>query len=110
MNRELHSYFVDIDRQAENMFLRFVKEYTDRQEVTKQLEAENQRERIQQMNNIQACIREAVGNKIIYTQVFGYGAPAFAGVLLTVGMKRKIEFFNVWVYNTKVKNFNLRRI
>ena len=64
---KLHSYLVDIDKQADDMFLRLVKEYADRQGVTEQLKAENPHEWICRMNNIQACVREVVGQDIIYT-------------------------------------------
>lgn len=64
---KLHSYLVDIDKQADDMFLRLVKEYADRQGVTEQLKAENPHEWICRMNNIQACVREVVGQEIIYT-------------------------------------------
>ena len=63
---KLHSYLVDIDKQADDMFLRLVKEYADRQGVTEQLKAENPHEWICRMNNIQACVREVVGREIIY--------------------------------------------
>lgn len=64
---KLHSYLVEIDKQAEDMFLRLVKEYADRQRVTEQLMAENLHEWIGRMNNIQACVREVVGKELIYT-------------------------------------------
>lgn len=64
---KLHGYLVDVDKQAEDMFLRLVKEYADRQGVTEQLKAENPYEWIGRMNNIQACVREVVGKEFIYT-------------------------------------------
>lgn len=64
---KLYSYLVDIDKQAEDMFLRLVKEYADKQGVTEQLKAENPIEWIGRMNNIQACVREVVGKELIYT-------------------------------------------
>lgn len=64
---KLHSYLVDVDKQAEDMFLRLVKEYADKQGVTEWLKAENPHEWIGRMNNIQACVREMVGKEIIYT-------------------------------------------
>lgn len=36
---KLNSYLADIDRQAEEMFSRLVKEYADRQGVTERLKA-----------------------------------------------------------------------
>ena len=56
----LNSYLADIDEQAEDMFFRLVKEYADRQGITEQLKAENQ------LNTIQACVREVVEKEIIY--------------------------------------------
>lgn len=64
---KLHNYLVDVDKQAEDMFLQLVKEYADRQGVTEQLKAENPHEWIGRMNNIQACVREVVNNEVIYS-------------------------------------------
>ena len=64
---KLHSYLVDIDKQAEDMFFRLVKEYADRQGVAEHLKAENVAEWIGRMNNIQDCVREVVGKEVIYT-------------------------------------------
>ena len=63
---KLHKYLLDVDKQAEDMFFRLVKEYADKQGVTEQLKAENQLLWIQKMNNIRACARECVDAKIIY--------------------------------------------
>lgn len=57
---------LSLNKQAENMFSRLVKEYADRQGVTEQLKAENQLEWVRRMNNIQACVREIVDEEIIY--------------------------------------------
>lgn len=64
---KLHNYLVDVDKQAEDMFYRLVKEYADRQGVSELLKSENQLEWIGKMNNIQACVRELVGKELIYT-------------------------------------------
>ena len=64
---KLNSYLADVDKQAENMFFRLVKEYADRQGVTEQLKAENQLEWVGRMNNIRACVREIVNSEIIYS-------------------------------------------
>ena len=64
---KLDSYLADINEQAEDMFLRLVKEYADRQDVTEQLKKDNPYEWIGRMNNIQACVREVVGTELIYT-------------------------------------------
>lgn len=62
----LHSYLIDIDEQAADMFFRLVKECADRQGVTERLKTENQLLWVGQMNNIRACVREIVETKIIY--------------------------------------------
>lgn len=49
------------------MFFRLVKEYADKQGVTERLKAENQLLWLQKMNNIRACVREAVEREIIYS-------------------------------------------
>lgn len=64
---KLHKYLVDVDKQAEDMFLRLVKEYADKQGVTEQLKAENPHEWIGRMNNIQASVREIVNTELIFT-------------------------------------------
>ena len=43
-NGKLDSYLADIDKQAEDMFLRLVEQMTEREGVTEQLKAENQME------------------------------------------------------------------
>ena len=62
----LNEYLASVDEQAEDMFSRLVKEYTDRQGVTEQLKAENQLLWIQKINNIQSCVREVVNSEMIY--------------------------------------------
>ena len=57
---KLNSYLADIDRQAEEMFSRLVKEYADRQGVTEQLKAENQLEWVGKMNNIRSKAVEII--------------------------------------------------
>lgn len=64
---KLNSYLADVDKQAEDMFFRLVKEYADRQGVTEQLKAENQLEWVGRMNNIRACVRKVVESGVIYS-------------------------------------------
>lgn len=63
---QLNSYLADVDKQAEDMFFRLVKEYAERQGVTEQLKAGNQFLWIQKMNNIRARVREIVNYNLIY--------------------------------------------
>lgn len=62
---KLNSYLADVDKQAEDMFFRLVKEYADRQGVTEQLKEENQLEWVGRMNSIRACVREIIQNELI---------------------------------------------
>lgn len=63
---KLNSYLADIDEQAENMFLRLVKQMAECEGVTEQLKAENALEWTGRMNNIRACAMEIVNKEIIY--------------------------------------------
>ena len=57
---KLNSYLADIDRQAEEMFSRLVKQMAEAEGVTEQLKADNQMEWVGRMNNIQNRAREVV--------------------------------------------------
>ena len=64
---KLNSYLADIDRQAEEMFLRLVKQMAEAEGVTEQLNADNQMEWVGRMNNIRNRAMEMVNNELIYT-------------------------------------------
>ena len=64
---KLNSYLADIDEQAENMFLRLVKQMAECEGVTEQLKADNQLEWVQKMNNIRNRAAEIVNTELIYT-------------------------------------------
>ena len=63
----LNSYLADIVKQAEDMFLRLVKQMAEREGVTEQLKAKNQIEWIGRMNNIRSRAMEIVNDELIYT-------------------------------------------
>ncbi len=63
---KLNNYLSDIDKQAEDMFLRLVKEIAGREGVTEQLKANNQMAWINQMNNIRNRAAEIVNADIIF--------------------------------------------
>jgi len=63
---KLNSYLADIDKQAEDMFLRLVKQMSEREGVGEQLKAENTLEWTGRINNIRACAIEIVDKEIIY--------------------------------------------
>lgn len=63
---KLNSYLADIDRQAEEMFSRLVKQLAEKEGVTEALKAENQLLWVQRMNNIRNTAMEIVSNDLIY--------------------------------------------
>ena len=63
---KLNSYLADIDRQAEEMFSRLVKQIAEREGLTEQLKANNQMEWVQKMNNIRNRATEIVNHDTIY--------------------------------------------
>ena len=64
---KLNGYLADIDRQAEEMFLRLVKQMAEAEGVTEQLKAYNQMEWVGGMNNIRNRAMEIVNTELIYT-------------------------------------------
>ena len=62
---KLNSYLADIDKQAEDMFLRLVKQMAEREGVTEQLKAENQMEWVGRMNNIRNRATEIINADLI---------------------------------------------
>ena len=64
---KLNSYLADIDKQAEDMFLRLVDQIANREGVTEQLKAENQIEWVGRMNNIRSRAVEIVNAELIYS-------------------------------------------
>ena len=63
---KLNSYLADIDKQAEDMFFRLVKQMAEREGVTEKLKADNQMEWVARMNNIRSRATEIVNHDIIY--------------------------------------------
>lgn len=63
---KLNSYLSDIDKQAENMFSRLVKNLAEKENVTEKLKAENQMLWAQHMNSIRNRATEVVNSYLIY--------------------------------------------
>ena len=63
---KLNGYLADLDKQAEEMFSRLVKQMAEREGVTEKLKADNQMEWICRMNNIRNRVVEIINNDIIY--------------------------------------------
>ena len=63
---KLNSYLVDIEQQAQDLFLRLVKELAEKENVTEALKAENQMLWVQKMNNLRNAAMEIVSSDLIY--------------------------------------------
>ncbi len=63
---KLNGYLADIDRQAEKLFSRLVKQMAAMEGVTEQLKADNQMEWVGRMNNIRSRAMEIVNSELIY--------------------------------------------
>ena len=66
LSGKLNSYLADIDKQAEEMCSRLIKQMAEREGITEQLKAENQMEWVRQMNNIRIRANEIVLHELIY--------------------------------------------
>ena len=62
---KLNRYLADLDRQAEDMFSRLVKQMAEREGVTEKLKADNQMEWVGRMNNIRSRTTEIVNHDMI---------------------------------------------
>lgn len=65
---KLNSYLADIDRQAEEMFSRLVKQMAEAEGVTEKLKAADPMEWVRRMNNIRNRAMEIVNSELIYAR------------------------------------------
>ena len=63
---KLNGYLADLNEQAEDMFLRLVKELAEKEGITERLKAENQMEWVTQMNNIRNRAMEIINKEHIF--------------------------------------------
>ncbi len=63
---KLNSYLADVDRQAEKLFSRLIKQMAEREGVTETIKAQNQMMWISAMNNIWNQVTETINANIIY--------------------------------------------
>lgn len=63
---ELNRHVAEVDKQAEDMFFRLVKQMAEREGLTEQLKANDQMEWVARMNNIRSRATEIVNHDIIY--------------------------------------------
>ena len=66
-NGKLNGYLADLNEQAENMFLRLIKEYAEKEGITETLKAENQMLWVKQMNAVRETATEIVNNTFVFT-------------------------------------------
>ena len=64
---KLNEHLADIDKQAEDMLFRLVKQMAEREGVSEQLKANNQMEWVARMNNIRSRVIEIISSELIYT-------------------------------------------
>ena len=63
---KMNSYLVDINRQAEEMFERLVKQMAEREGVTEPLKAANSMEWVRKLNSIRNRAVEITNSELIY--------------------------------------------
>ena len=66
---KLDSHLADIEEQAQQLFLRLVKELAGKEGVTEQLKSADQMAWVRKMNNIRNRATEIVNNEVIYRQL-----------------------------------------
>ena len=65
-NGKLNDYLADLNEQAEDMFLRLVKELAEKEGIIEKLKAEDQMFWVQRMNVVRETVTEIVNNELIY--------------------------------------------
>ena len=63
---KLNSYLTGIEKQAQDLFLRLVKELAEKEAVTEQLKAADPMVWVRQMNNIRECVFNYINTEFIY--------------------------------------------
>ena len=66
-NGKLNSYLADIDKQAEDMFLRLVTDFAEKENVTEELKSTDMMLWVQKMNNIRNRATEIVNTELIFS-------------------------------------------
>ena len=63
---KLHSHLADTEEQAQALFSRLVKEYSEKEGVTEQLKAADQMAWVRKMNNIRERATEVVNSEVVF--------------------------------------------
>ena len=64
---KLNGFLADLNEQAEDMFLRLVKELAAKEGITETLKVKNQMLWVQRMNEVRETATEIINNDLIYT-------------------------------------------
>ena len=64
---KLNSYLANVEQQAQDFFLRLVKDLAEKENVTEELKASDMMHWVQKMNNICSRAIEVVNTKLIFT-------------------------------------------
>lgn len=65
---KLHSHLADIEEQAQELFLRLVKEYAEREGMTEQLKSDDPMMWVRKMNNIRNRSFEIINSELIFNK------------------------------------------
>ena len=63
---KLHSHLADTEERAQQLFLRLVKEYAEKEGITEHLKATDQMAWVQRMNNIRERVTETVYSDVVF--------------------------------------------
>ena len=66
LNGKLNSYLAELNEQAEDMFFRLIKEFSEKESISEALKAENQMLWVQRMNAIRETATEIINHDLIY--------------------------------------------
>lgn len=63
---KLQSYLADVEKQAQELFERLMKQRAEREDITETLKADNQMEWVQRMNALRSAVIETVNAEVIF--------------------------------------------
>lgn len=66
LENKLRSHLMDIDKTANKRFNLLMKQFSEQENITEELKANNQMEWVCRMNNIKNAIEEIIFNELIY--------------------------------------------
>ena len=64
---KLHFHLADVEKEAQSLFSRLVKEYAEKEDVTEQLKSTDQMKWVGKMNAIRNATTEIINRELIYT-------------------------------------------